>query len=110
MEVAAPHARNRAGRSVGHRRRRSRTLKGYPHIPYWSASLATVNTLFDCKHETVIEVQIDDDVIVPAQVRGLGQCPLCMGEESAVPVSGVAPQPGGKELVLDSIMLIPIGS
>lgn len=75
-----------------------------------STILATVNTLFDCKHETVIDVRIDDDVIVPAQVRGLGQCPNCMGEESAVPVSGVAPQPGGKSLVLDSIMLIPIGS
>jgi hypothetical protein len=72
--------------------------------------LATVNTLFDCKHETIIDVQIDDDVIVPSQVRGLGKCPECMGEESAVPVSGVAPEPGGKQLVLDSIMLIPIGS
>ena len=73
--------------------------------------MARVNTLFDCKHETMIEVQIDDDIVVPSQVRGLGQCPDCMGEESetAVPVSGVAPQPGGKELVLDSIMLIPIG-
>jgi hypothetical protein len=75
-----------------------------------SSTLATVNTLFDCKHETIIDVQIDDDVIVPALVRGLGQCPECMGEESAVPVSGVAPQTGGKALVLDSIMLIPIGS
>ena len=72
--------------------------------------MATVNTLFDCKHESLIDVRIDDDVVVPAQVRGLGQCPSCMGEESAVPVSGVAPQPGGKQLVLDSIMLIPVGS
>jgi hypothetical protein len=72
--------------------------------------LVAVNTLFDCKHETIVEVRIDDDVIVPARVRGLGQCPDCMGEESAVPISGVAPQPGGKDLVLDSIMLIPIGA
>ncbi len=71
--------------------------------------MVNVNTLFDCKHETVVEVQIDDDVVVPAQVRGLGQCPECSGDLSAVPVSGVAPQPGGKQLVLDSIMLIPVG-
>lgn len=70
--------------------------------------MTSVNTLFDCKHETIVEVQIDDDVIVPAQVRGLGQCPECMGELGAVPVSGVAPQPGGKVLVLDSIMMIPV--
>lgn len=68
-----------------------------------------VNTLFDCKHETIIDVNIDDDVVVPHQVRGLGQCPECIGENNAMPVSGVAPQPGGRELVLDSIMLIPIG-
>jgi hypothetical protein len=73
-------------------------------------TLVAVNTLFDCKHEVIVDVRIDDDVIVPAQVRGLGQCPDCMGEETAVPVSGVAPQPGGRDLVLDSIMLIPIGS
>lgn len=67
-----------------------------------------VQTLFDCKHEKEIEIQIDDDIIVPGQVRGLGKCPDCSGEENAVPVSGVAPGPGGKTLVLDSIMMIPV--
>jgi hypothetical protein len=68
-----------------------------------------VNTLFDCKHERIVEVAIDDDIIVPERVRGLGKCPECSGEHSAIPVSGVAPQPGGKQLVLDSIMLMPQG-
>jgi hypothetical protein len=31
-----------------------------------------------------------------------------MGEEHVIAVSGVAPQPGGKELVLDSILMMPI--
>lgn len=70
--------------------------------------MARVHTVFDCKHETEIEVSVDDDVTIPEQVRGLGQCPDCMGEAQVVPVSGVAPQPGGKELVLDSILMIPI--
>ena len=70
---------------------------------------ATVHTNFDCKHEKDIDVSIDDDVVVPASVRGLGKCPDCMTEENVIPISGVAPQPGGKELVLDSIMMMPIG-
>lgn len=70
--------------------------------------MARVHTVFDCKHETEIEVSVDDDVTIPESVRGLGQCPDCMGESKVVPVSGVAPQPGGKELVLDSILMIPI--
>jgi hypothetical protein len=70
--------------------------------------VATVHTVFDCKHEKEIDVDIDDDVEVPASVRGLGQCPDCIGEPNLVPVSGVAPKPGGQELVLDSIMMIPV--
>jgi hypothetical protein len=71
--------------------------------------VARINTRFDCTHETVVDVNLDDDVVIPDQVRGLGKCPACLGDESAVPVSGVSPQPGGRELVLDSIMLIPVG-
>lgn len=70
--------------------------------------MALVHTTFDCKHDLDIEVNIDDDVEIPAQVRGLGKCPRCTGEENAVPVSGVAPGPGGRRLVLDSIMMMPV--
>jgi hypothetical protein len=67
-----------------------------------------VHTVFDCSHEMDVEVAIDDDVVVPASVRGLGDCPECKGEEHVVPVSGISPQPGGQELVLDSILMIAI--
>lgn len=70
--------------------------------------MARVHTVFDCTHATDIEVSIDDDVEVPESVRGLGQCPACIGQAHVVPVSGVAPQPGGKRLVLDSILMIAI--
>jgi hypothetical protein len=70
--------------------------------------MAQVHTRFDCSHELDVEVAIDPDVEVPEVVRGLGKCPACSGEQNVVPVSGVAPQPGGKRLVVDSIMLMPI--
>ena len=70
--------------------------------------MASVHTLFDCKHETEIKVQIDSDVEIPDQVRGLGKCPDCLGQPKLWPVPGVAPQPGGQKLVVDSIMLIPV--
>lgn len=70
--------------------------------------MPVVHTIFDCKHEKDIEVDIDNDVEVPAEVRGLGKCPDCAGQPHAVPVSGVAPGPGGQTLVLDSILMIPI--
>jgi len=70
--------------------------------------MTRVHTLFDCKHEKDIDVDIDSDVEVPASVRGLGKCPDCMGEEKVIAVSGVAPKPGGREVVLDSILMIPI--
>ena len=69
--------------------------------------MARIHTVFDCQHEADLDVSIDDDVEVPASVRGLGQCPSCMSEERVIPISGVAPQPGGR-VVVDSIMLIPI--
>jgi hypothetical protein len=71
-------------------------------------ALTSVETHFDCGHVHTIRVDIDPDVTVPESVRGLGQCPDCMGEENVVPVSGVAPQPGGAGPVLDSILMIPI--
>ena len=67
-----------------------------------------VHALFDCKHETDVDVSIDPDVRIPNAVRGLGQCPDCMGEQHLIAVSGVAPQAGGRELVLDSILMMPI--
>lgn len=70
--------------------------------------MTLVRTLFDCQHETDVEVSIDDDIAVPEVVRGLGQCPDCMGEPHVIAVSGVAPQPGGQQLVLDSILMMPI--
>lgn len=69
---------------------------------------ARVHTTFDCKHDQEIEVSIDDDVVVPETVRGLGKCPDCLGGGKLVPISGVAPQPGGRDLMLDSIMMMPI--
>jgi hypothetical protein len=66
-----------------------------------------VHTRFDCSHEVDLDVDIDPDIEVPQTVRGLGKCAACSGEENLVPVSGVAPQPGGHALIVDSIMLIP---
>lgn len=70
--------------------------------------MALVHTVFDCKHEYDLEVSIDDDVVIPATVRGLGKCPSCTGSGKSVAVSGVEPQDGGKRLVLDSVLMIPI--
>ena len=70
--------------------------------------MARVHTIFDCTHELDVEVSIEDDVEIPPSVRGLGKCPDCTGEENVIAVSGVAPKPGGREVVLDSIMMIPI--
>ncbi|MDQ2744597.1 MAG: hypothetical protein M3Z66_20200 [Chloroflexota bacterium] len=70
--------------------------------------MTTVHTLFDCKHEKDIEVRLDDDVVVPGTVRGIGKCPDCMEEDQLIAISGVAPGPGGRVLTLDSIMMIAI--
>jgi hypothetical protein len=69
---------------------------------------AQVNTRFDCKHETVVEVDVDDDTEIPATVRGLGKCPNCRGEGNWIAISGVAPKAGGREVVLDSIHIMPM--
>jgi hypothetical protein len=66
-----------------------------------------VHAHFDCKHEREVELQIEDDVEIPASVRGLGQCPDCSGDLNLYPVGGIAPQPGGR-VVLDSIMMMPV--
>lgn len=70
--------------------------------------ITRVHTIFDCKHEHEIDVDVDEDVEIPASVRGLGKCPACTGEDHAVAVSGVAPKPGGKDVVLDSILMISV--
>lgn len=70
--------------------------------------MVRVHTIFDCKHEAYIDISIEDDVEIPTSVRGLGKCPECRGEENLVPVSGVTPKPGGKEVVLDSVMMMPV--
>jgi hypothetical protein len=67
-----------------------------------------VHTVFDCRHEEDIDIRIDEHVRIPEQVRGLGKCPACQGKEGMVPVTGVAPGPGGSELVLDSILMMPV--
>jgi hypothetical protein len=69
--------------------------------------VARVHTVFDCKHERDVDVQIDDDVQIPEQVRGLGKCPDCAGYERSIAISGVAPGPGGSTLVLDTILMMP---
>ena len=70
--------------------------------------MARVHALFDCKHEMDVDVSIDDDVEIPEQVRGLGKCPSCAGQDNVIAISGVAPGPGGKTLVLDSILMMPM--
>lgn len=54
-----------------------------------------------------MDVQIDDDVQIPEQVRGLGKCPDCAGYERSIAISGVAPGPGGSTLVLDTVLMMP---
>lgn len=70
--------------------------------------MVQVHTVFDCGHEQDIDVRIEDDVEIPEQVRGLGKCPACQGIEGMVPITGVAPGPGGRDLVLDSILMMPV--
>jgi hypothetical protein len=70
--------------------------------------MARVHTVFDCKHELDVDVSIDEDIEVPDQVRGLGKCPSCAGYERSIAISGVAPQAGGRRLVLDSIQMMPM--
>ncbi len=69
--------------------------------------MATVQTRFDCSHVTTVKVQLDDDVQVPEEVRGLGKCRACMEETNLIPITGVQPLPTG-DLVLDSIFWMPI--
>lgn len=70
--------------------------------------MVRVHTVFDCRHEQDLDVQVEDDVVIPASVRGLGKCPECKGESNAVPISGVAAGPDGQKLVLDSILMMPV--
>ncbi|MGI8967957.1 MAG: hypothetical protein ACR2GA_02485 [Chloroflexota bacterium] len=71
--------------------------------------MAQVQTRFDCKHEALIEVDVDGDVEIPqAAVRGLGKCPDCRSEKNLIAVSGVAPQGPRGRVVLDSIMMMPL--
>jgi hypothetical protein len=67
----------------------------------------SVNTTFDCKHTTAVDVDLDHDVFIPAEVHGLGKCQDCMEEDNLIAISGVQPTPSGS-LVLDSIFLMPI--
>lgn len=69
--------------------------------------MVTVQTRFDCTHTTSVEVQIDPEVGVPEEVRGLGKCCDCMEEAKLIPITGVQPQAGGR-LVLDSIFWMPV--
>ena len=66
-----------------------------------------VNTSFDCKHTTTVEVNLDHDVYIPAEVHGLGKCQDCMEEDNLIAIPGVQPTPTGT-LVLDSIFFMPI--
>ena len=66
-----------------------------------------VKTNFDCKHTTSVNVELDNDVYIPAEVHGLGKCPECMEEDNLVAISGVQPTASGT-LVLDSIFLMPV--
>jgi hypothetical protein len=70
--------------------------------------IAHVLTNFDCGHHAEIDVSIDDDIVVPPTVRGLGRCPDCMSEDRLIAISGVAPRSAGRELVLDSILMMPV--
>lgn len=69
--------------------------------------MVQVATIFACKHEILIEVDVDDEVRIPETVRGVGKCPACRGETNMIAVSGLAPMAGGKDVVLDSIMMMP---
>ncbi len=70
--------------------------------------MAKVHTIFDCKHEQTVEVDVDSDVEIPPSVRGLGKCPACQGNINMIAISGVAPKPGGQQVVLDTILMMPL--
>jgi len=63
---------------------------------------------FDCKHDADVKVSLDDNVEIPANVRGVGKCPECMEEEHIMGIPGVSPKAGGEGMVLDNVMMIPI--
>ena len=67
----------------------------------------SVSALFDCKHSTPVEVDVDSDVEVPTEIRGLGKCSECMEESNLIAISGVQPRSNGS-LVLDSVFWMPI--
>ena len=69
--------------------------------------MISVVTRFDCSHTTPVEVEVDSDVEVPSEVRGLGKCAECMEETNLIAISGLQPQPNGR-LIVDSIFLMPI--
>lgn len=66
-----------------------------------------VQTSFACGHSTPVAVDIDGDVAVPSEVKGLGKCAGCMEETNLIAISGVQPGPDG-DLALDSIFLMPV--
>jgi len=66
-----------------------------------------VQTRFDCGHTTTVAVNVDEDVGIPPEVRGLGKCADCMDEDNLIAISGVQPQASGT-LTLDSIFLMPV--
>jgi len=67
----------------------------------------SLQAAFDCKHTTDVEVDVDADVEVPSQVRGLGKCADCMEETNLIAISGVQPRADGS-LVVDSVFWMPI--
>jgi hypothetical protein len=68
---------------------------------------AAVQAAFDCKHVTPVDIDVDADVRIPDDVRGLGKCADCMEETNLIAISGVQPQSDGT-LVLDSVFWMPI--
>lgn len=71
--------------------------------------MARVHTVFDCGHDMDVDVDVDDGVRIPESVRGLGKCPDCSGKTNLIPVSGIAPGAGGKDVELDTILMLEIG-
>lgn len=66
----------------------------------------SVQTAFTCRHTAEVKVDIDDDVEVPDEVKGLGKCADCMNETNLMAIPGVQPQANGR-LLLESIFLMP---
>lgn len=67
----------------------------------------SVQASFVCKHTTAVEVDVDSDVSLPDEVRGLGKCADCMEETNLIAISGVQPRADGS-LMLDSVFWMPI--